>query len=194
MYEFWRACKQKKRYFMKKFLTGTPATFNAAAWQFLLSSICAWVIRTFRISNFEGCSGEPCPVSRHSASTLLMLCLTRVKTEHICRDISNWHPPLLPPFCHLVLFLSHVMNRSTRITLATHSSAHTFCITNTLLCVELRGMWRWAKELKLFFQQYRWSRAARMMTRIHFPLWLWRFSENRAKDQSEGNSWISHEN
>lgn len=108
----------------KLLLTGTPAAFNAAPWHFLLSSIWAWVIRTFRISNFEGCSGEPCPVSRHPRSALLMLCLTCVKTEHICRSIPKWHPPLPSPFCHLTLLFSHVTKRGTRITLATHSFAH----------------------------------------------------------------------
>lgn len=179
----------------KLLLTGTLATFNAAAWQFLLSSIWAWVIRTFRISDFEGCSGEPRPVSRRSGSALLMLCLTHVKTEHICRDVSNWHPPasvtVLPPH---VVFKPCDERRYQNHARHPLICPHTFCITNTLLCVELRGMWRWAKELKLLFQQYRWSHAAKMMTQIHFPPWLWRFSVNRAKDQSEGNSRISHEN
>lgn len=116
-------------------LTGTPATFNAAAWQFLLSRIWSWVIRTFRISNFEGCLGEACPVSWHLGSALLMLCLTHVKTKHICRDVSNWHPPPLSPFCHLTLFLSHVTNRGTRITLATHS-AHTRSASPTRCSVQ----------------------------------------------------------
>lgn len=83
----------------------------------MLSSIWAWAIRTSRISNFEGCSGAAASGRSALGSDT---CQNRAHLRR-CAPV----PLPLSPSCHLALFQCHVTNGGTRITLATHVSAHT---------------------------------------------------------------------
>lgn len=178
------------KHFGCKLLQTAPAVSSAAAWQ--LSSIWADVIRTFRISNFEGCSGERWPVSQRPGSAPLTLCLTCVKTEHIRWDASNWHPPPLSP---LTLFFSAMWrtpvpdSRSPPTRLPTHVLQH----RRSALCRAERDV----EEGQVLFQQSRWSRAAKTMHGFIFlVLRCGRGgpSEDRAKARSAGTREISREN
>lgn len=63
-----------------------------------------------------------------------------------CFELTTSASVAAPPPAHVVL-LSHVTKPGARIALATHPSAHTRSASP--LGVELRGMWRRAKHLKV---------------------------------------------